>query len=85
VKLLVLPGDGVGVEVTEAAVRVREWFFEMQQRDFGLVNWQKHGTKMPGETWARIWEADAILFGAVGRAHGGHRGPGARPCSAPRG
>jgi 3-isopropylmalate dehydrogenase len=72
-KLLVLPGDGVGVEVTQAAVRVLEWFrahrgfaFELQQRDFGLVNWRKHGTMMPDETWARILEADAILFGAVG-------------------
>ena len=72
-KLLVLPGDGVGVEVTEAAVRVLEWFrahrgfaFEMQQRDFGLVNWQKHGTMMPDESWDRIMEADAILFGATG-------------------
>jgi 3-isopropylmalate dehydrogenase len=76
VRLLVLPGDGVGVEVTEAALRVLEWFVarrglavEVARRDFGLANWTKHGTMMPDETWARILEADAILFGAVGSLH----------------
>ena len=72
-KLLVLPGDGVGPEVTAQAVRVLDWFarhrgvaMEVQERGFGLVNWQRHGTMMPDETWARIAEADAILFGATG-------------------
>jgi 3-isopropylmalate dehydrogenase len=73
VRILALPGDGVGVEVTEAALRVLDWFrtrrgfaCEVVRRDFGLANWTKHGTMMPDETWARIMEADAILFGAVG-------------------
>ena len=72
-KILVLPGDGVGPEVTREALRVLRWFIEHRglearivERDFGLVNWQRHGTMMPDETWARIEEADAILFGAVG-------------------
>ena len=73
IKVLVLPGDGVGPEVTREALRVLRWFIdhrglkaEITERDFGLVNWQKHGTMMPEETWARIEDADAILFGAVG-------------------
>ncbi len=71
--VLVLPGDGVGPEVTEQAVRVLEWFHRhrevpvsLSERDFGLKNWQEHGTMMPDETWSRINAADAILFGAVG-------------------
>lgn len=72
-KLLVLPGDGVGPEVTAEAVRVLRWFAEhrgldltLAERDFGIVNWHKHGTLMPDETWAQIEGADAILFGATG-------------------
>ena len=72
-KILVLPGDGVGPEVTAQAVRVLRWFSEhrgldltLVERDFGIVNWHKHGTLMPDETWAQIESADAILFGATG-------------------
>lgn len=72
-KILVLPGDGVGPEVTAEAVRVLRWFAEhrgldltLVERDFGIVNWHKHGTLMPDETWAQVEAADAILFGATG-------------------
>lgn len=72
-KVLVLPGDGVGPEVTAEAVRVLRWFaehrgldVEITERGFGMVNWVQHGTMMPEETWARIEAADAILFGATG-------------------
>ncbi|MCX7933474.1 MAG: 3-isopropylmalate dehydrogenase [Rhodovarius sp.] len=72
-KILVLPGDGIGPEVTEQAVRVLRWFIahrgleaSVEERSFGLINWQRYGTMMPEETWARIEEADAILFGATG-------------------
>jgi len=73
VKLLVLPGDGVGPEVTAEALRMLRWFAEhrgfdltLAERDFGIVNWHKHGALMPDETWAQIEGADAILFGATG-------------------
>lgn len=72
-EVVVLPGDGVGPEVTAQAVRVLEWFRDRRglpvrlvERDFGIVNWRRYGTMMPEETWARIGSADAILFGAVG-------------------
>ncbi|MBX9699113.1 MAG: 3-isopropylmalate dehydrogenase [Acetobacteraceae bacterium] len=71
--VLVLPGDGVGPEVTAQAVRVLGWFADrrrlpvrLTERGFGIVNWQRHGTLMPDETWQRINAADAILFGSVG-------------------
>jgi len=72
-RVLVLPGDGIGPEVTAEAVRMLHWFaqhrgldVEIAERGFGMVNWVQHGTMMPDETWARIEEADAILFGATG-------------------
>jgi 3-isopropylmalate dehydrogenase len=71
--ILVLPGDGVGPEVTAQAVRVLDWFRDrrglavsLTERGFGMANWQRHGTLMPEETWERVTRADAILFGAVG-------------------
>ena len=89
-KLLVLPGDGVGPEVTAEAVRVLRWFVQhrgldltLAERDFGIVNWHRHGTLMPDETWAQIEGADAqwqvaqtLLLGVAGRGtidlqHGG--------------
>jgi len=73
VKLLVLAGDGVGPEVTEQGLRVLDWFarhrglsLDITHRLFGFENWRQHGTMMPDETWARILDADAILFGATG-------------------
>lgn len=72
-KLLVLPGDGVGTEVTEQGLRVLDWFarhrglaLDITHRYFGMENWRRHGTMMPDETWAQIQGADAILFGATG-------------------
>ena len=64
--ILVLPGDGVGPEVTAQAVRVLDWFRKrcglallLTEREFGMANWQRHGTLMPEETWERITTADA--------------------------
>jgi 3-isopropylmalate dehydrogenase len=73
IEVVVLPGDGVGPEVTAEAVRVLEWFVKHRgvplrftHRQFGMSNWIEHRTMMPEETWERITSADAILFGATG-------------------
>ena len=72
-RVLALPGDGIGPEVTDQALRVLDWFrarrglnLEVEARAFGMASWRAHGTLMPDETWAAIMGADAILFGAVG-------------------
>ena len=72
-RVLALPGDGVGPEVTDQALRVLDWFREtrgldvqVETRAFGMASWREHGSLMPDETWAAIMGADAILFGAVG-------------------
>lgn len=72
-RLLILPGDGIGIEVMHEARRVAEWFrdvrklpLDLHERPFGMASWHAHGTLMPDETWREIELADAILFGAVG-------------------
>jgi 3-isopropylmalate dehydrogenase len=72
-QLLVLAGDGVGAEVVPESVRVLDWFrgrrgitVDVHEEPFGLRSWQERGTLMSDETWQRIVDADAILFGAIG-------------------
>jgi 3-isopropylmalate dehydrogenase len=72
-QLLVLPGDGVGVEVMAEVRRVLDWLAEhrslevdVHEEPFGIAAWRAHGTLMTDETWERIHSADAILFGAIG-------------------
>lgn len=71
-RLLVLPGDGVGPEVTAQSLRVLNWFRDrcklgahLTERPFGRAAWNVHGTLMADETWGQINSADAILFGAT--------------------
>ncbi len=71
--IVVLPGDGIGPEVTDEAVRVLDWFVQkrgiplrMERRLFGSAAWAAEGTTMPDATWDAILAADALLFGATG-------------------
>jgi 3-isopropylmalate dehydrogenase len=72
-QLLVLAGDGVGAEVVPQALRIVNWFIDerglpvdVQDEPFGVRSWEERGTLMSDETWQRILDADAILFGAIG-------------------
>jgi 3-isopropylmalate dehydrogenase len=72
-KIVVLPGDGIGPEVTEAALAVlsavSEKFghtFETEKRLMGGCAIDAHGTALPEETKAACLAADAVLLGAVG-------------------
>ena len=71
--IAVLPGDGIGEEVTTEAVRVIEKLnaamdagFECQHVPVGGTAYDLHGTPLPEETLSTAREADAILLGAVG-------------------
>jgi len=71
--ILVLPGDGIGPEVTAEAVRVlREveagWghSFTCEEALLGGCAIDATGTAMPDETLAAARRADAVLLGAVG-------------------
>jgi 3-isopropylmalate dehydrogenase len=72
-KILLLPGDGVGPEVTAAAWTVlravAERFghdFAAEERPIGAVAIDLCGQPLPDETLAAARQADAILLGAVG-------------------
>ncbi|MEO0032502.1 MAG: hypothetical protein RIS94_2260 [Pseudomonadota bacterium] len=68
-KIAVLPGDGIGPEVTREAVRVIEALglgIEMKEAAVGGAAYKAYGHPLPPETLAIADAADGILFGAVG-------------------
>jgi 3-isopropylmalate dehydrogenase len=68
-KIAILPGDGIGPEITEQAVRVLGALgldLEMRSAPVGGAAYDLHGHPLPPETLKLAQESDAILFGAVG-------------------
>ena len=71
--ILVLPGDGIGAEVTREAVRVLECVtrkhnhrLQLKHGLLGGVAIKETGAPLPEETLRLALEADATLLGAVG-------------------
>lgn len=63
-----LPGDGIGVEVTEAARLVLDAVgFEAEYRhgDIGWDYWCREGDALPARTVDLLGNVDAALFGAI--------------------
>lgn len=72
-KILLLPGDGIGPEVTEQAVKVIQKLaqkyhlvFEMESALIGGASIDHHGVPMTEETLKKALASDAVLLGAVG-------------------
>jgi len=68
-KIAVLPGDGIGPEIIEQAVRVLNALdekFEMETAPVGGAGYEAAGHPLPEATLKLAKEADAVLFGAVG-------------------
>src|SRR5512144_2028291 len=71
-KLAVIPGDGIGPEVTAEALKVLEQAapdgvkFEPTRYDLGAERYLATGEVLPDAVLAEIKEHDAILLGAVG-------------------
>ena len=72
-KILVLPGDGIGQEVTDAAMQILKFTikkfnlnFSINTLDVGGTAYEKTGSPIPHEVLQAAKEADAVLFGAVG-------------------
>src|SRR6476620_2459892 len=68
-QLAVIPGDGIGIEVTEQAVRVLQAVLpgvETTSYDLGAARWHRTGELLPDSVLAELREHDAILLGAVG-------------------
>jgi 3-isopropylmalate dehydrogenase len=69
VKIAILPGDGIGPEITEQAVKVLNALgekFEMETAPVGGAGYEASGHPLPDATLKLAREADAVLFGAVG-------------------
>jgi len=72
-KICVLPGDGIGKEVTREAKKVIQALaeknhivFEMDEDIVGGTSIDAHGVPITDEVLAKAKEADAVLLGAVG-------------------
>jgi len=71
--ILIVPGDGIGQEVTEVGKKVLEKIAAKFGHDFtydealiGHVAIEATGDPLPAETLEKMKAADAVLFGAVG-------------------
>ncbi|MDB6161703.1 MAG: 3-isopropylmalate dehydrogenase [Gammaproteobacteria bacterium] len=71
-KILVLPGDGIGPEITRstldvlrAADEVFSLGLEFQTRDIGLASLKSQGTTLPSEVMRLVPEMDGVILGPV--------------------
>ena len=72
-KVMVLPGDGIGVEVMAANLQLIDWLakhrsleFDIAEDQVGGAAYDCYGTPLRDETLADAMASDAVLFGAVG-------------------
>lgn len=67
-RVCVLPGDGIGVEVTDAVLPLFDALrlpIDLHLADIGWRCWCRDGDAVPAATWASIEAADATLLGAI--------------------
>ena len=71
--ILILPGDGIGQEVSSSMKEVLHYLIEEQSLDFKITernvggsSYDEFGTPLTEETLKVAKDSDAILFGAVG-------------------
>ena len=84
--IVVLPGDGIGPEVTTEAVKVLEkvgerfgHLFQLEYDDVGGAAIDRYGVALRSETLDAGRRADAVLFGAVGGPKWDDPGASVRP------
>jgi 3-isopropylmalate dehydrogenase len=73
-RIAVLPGDGIGVEVMDACLEVLEALaaqlgharFSWNRLPGGAIAYRDSGIALSDETMKQLGSADAILFGAMG-------------------
>jgi 3-isopropylmalate dehydrogenase len=72
-KIAVLPGDGIGPEITQEAVRVLErlsaqghFGLSLEEAPVGGAGYRASGHPLPPATLKLAQDAESILFGAVG-------------------
>src|SRR6187549_3652921 len=71
-KILVLPGDGIGPEITQATLAVLDRAnakfklgLEWDQRDIGLTTLKKQGSTLPDDVMETARKAPGIILGPV--------------------
>jgi 3-isopropylmalate dehydrogenase len=71
-KILVLPGDGIGPEITEATLTVLDRAnaryklgLEWQQEEIGMVSLKKRGSTLPEDVMEAARKAPGIILGPV--------------------
>lgn len=73
-KIAAIPGDGIGVEITEAAIQVlrrlaaasRKFSFDFEIFDWNSKRYMEKGHYIPSDGINQLKKFDAIYFGAVG-------------------
>ena len=72
-KIAILPGDGIGPEVMDEAIKVLEaaqkvhgFELELKHANVGGIAIDNHGKALPQSTLDLCEQSDAILFGSVG-------------------
>lgn len=67
-KITIIPGDGIGREVMEAAEYILDNIdleFKFSYGEAGYECYQKNGITLPEETLKNAKKSDAVLFGAI--------------------
>lgn len=71
-RILVLPGDGIGPEITDATVDVLRALddrlglgLELERRDIGLASLEAVGTTLADDVLRRVTEVDGTILGPV--------------------
>src|SRR5690625_1785207 len=71
--IVVLPGDGIGQEIIDSAIRVLtkvsekyKHEFQFEHHDIGGTSYEKYGEPLTDETIEACLQSDAILMGAIG-------------------
>lgn len=85
-KITVIPGDGIGKEITDSAVEVLKKVdakfglgLSYTYKDAGGTAYDKFGTPLPDDTVEACKASDGVLFGAVGGDKWDHVDPALRP------
>lgn len=85
-KITVIPGDGIGTEVVEQALRVLDKIeaayghrFERQEALAGGAALDATGSPLPSETLEKCKASDAVLLGALGGPKWDNNPPGKKP------
>src|SRR5215470_5682256 len=85
-KVTVLPGDGIGPEVTAEAVRVLQaiaaihgYRFDFEEHAIGGTAIREFGSPLPTKTLDACLASDAVLLGAVGAPEYDRLPPNQRP------